>query len=98
MTSRQLELAQGAMTPVGGRRIGVVNVGEEDGRAWATIMVVGGPSQVDARIDAGVSHRLEGYGDITLLGIAEPADLARRRGPVIAVEIDVDGDAPAGDV
>ncbi|GGA62759.1 hypothetical protein GCM10011490_11530 [Pseudoclavibacter endophyticus] len=89
MTTKQLALAQGTVNPIAGRRIGVVNAGTEHDRVWAKIMVVGGPSQIDVRIDEGTPTSLEGFGTITLVGFAEPADPERGRGPVIAVEIEL---------
>lgn len=89
MTTKQLQFAQGTMNAVGGRRIGIVNVGTENERAWAKLMVIGGPAQIDARVDEGVPFEIEGLGTLTLVGIAVPADPGMNRGPVIDVEIEL---------
>ncbi|MGO2111186.1 MAG: hypothetical protein ACTH31_06195 [Pseudoclavibacter sp.] len=89
MTTKQFEFAQGTVNPVGGRRIGVVNAGVDGGESWAKLMIIGGPAQVDATVGQGEPLVVEGFGTVTLRGIAVPADAARNRGPVISVEIEL---------
>lgn len=85
---QQLQFVQGTMNRVGSRRIGIVGVGRDGARAWAKLMIVGGASQVDARLDEGVPVTFEGIGRVTLTGIEREADEAARRGAVIGVVVE----------
>lgn len=91
--TKRMNVAQGTMNPVGGHRIGVVNVGDEAGRAWAKLTVIGPDGQVDARLDEGATLTVEGLGAISFAEVVEPADPERRRGAVIALDVTLEADA-----
>lgn len=88
--TQHVQVVQGSMNRLGERRVGIVGVGRDGDRAWVKLMVIGGPSQADARLDQGVPVTFDGIGRVTLTGIVRESDEAARRGAVIELRIDAD--------